>query len=107
MCARNVAQPAALERLQASTLLLAEQEDQSDENSLATAVLPSISSGLLEDGAWPMVKVGCPRCNRPMHWNGRLKIFICDTDGFILGPNDQYVKAIEYGTSQNQISPNH
>jgi hypothetical protein len=46
-----------------------------------------------------MVEVRCPRCNRPMHWNGRLKIFICDTDGFILGPNDAYVKRLEYETT--------
>jgi len=43
-----------------------------------------------------MAEVKCPRCNRPMHWNGRLKIFICHTDGFILGPNDPYVKHFEY-----------
>jgi len=43
-----------------------------------------------------MVEVRCPRCNRPMHWNGRLTIFICHTDGFILGPNDPYVKHLEY-----------
>ncbi|OLE69402.1 hypothetical protein AUF78_11335 [archaeon 13_1_20CM_2_51_12] len=47
-----------------------------------------------------MVEAKCPRCNRPMHWNGRLKIFICETDGFILGPNDPYVKRLEYENSQ-------
>jgi len=35
-----------------------------------------------------------------MHWNGRMKIFVCDTDGFILGPNDPYVKRLEYEISE-------
>ncbi len=48
-----------------------------------------------------MVEVRCPRCNHPMHWNGRLKIFICDTDGFILGSNDPYVKRLEYEIGLN------
>ena len=39
-----------------------------------------------------------------MHWNGRLKIFICDIDGFILGPNDPYVKHIEYEIPVGQES---
>ena len=43
-----------------------------------------------------------------MHWNGRLKIFICDTDGFILGRNDPYVKRLEYETNPDtQASSGH
>jgi hypothetical protein len=43
-----------------------------------------------------------------MRWNGRLKIFICDTDGFLLGPNDPYVKRVEYETGANpDAKPGH
>jgi len=55
-----------------------------------------------------MVEVRCPRCNRLMHWNRNLKIFICDTDGFILGLNDPYVKRIEYEIHRGpEASPGH
>src|SRR5206468_3699150 len=51
-CAEETLRSLRLRRdCKASTILLAKQEDQSDKNSLATAVFPSISSGLLEDGA--------------------------------------------------------
>jgi len=40
-----------------------------------------------------------------MHWSGRLKIFICDTDGFMLSRNDPYVKRLEYENSQGTPAP--
>ncbi len=83
---------------------MAKQEDQSDTNSVETrgsvsipGFGPLIFSRLAGEAA--MIEVRCPRCKRLMHWNGRLKIFICDTDGFILGPNDPYVKRLEYETT--------
>jgi hypothetical protein len=93
---------------------MAEQEDQPDKNSLDPTVFrPTPSLEFLFFGSngskrLPVVEVRCPRCNRPMHWRGRLKIFICDTDGFILGRNDPYVKQLEYEISTDpQASSGH
>ncbi len=42
-----------------------------------------------------MADVNCPRCGRKMRWLRRLKTFICNDDGYLLGPNDPYVKTGE------------
>jgi hypothetical protein len=78
---------------------MAKQENNPGQNSLT--LFRSEFNPYDQERIPGMVKVQCPRCDRQMRWNGRLKIFICTMDGFILGPNDPYVKRVDFETPPN------
>ena len=42
-----------------------------------------------------MAEVKCPRCGTKMRWLRRRNIYFCDNDGYILGPNDPFLKSGE------------
>ncbi len=48
-----------------------------------------------------MANVNCPRCGTVMRWLRRRNIYFCDNDGYILGPNDPFLKEGEVIESYN------
>ncbi len=48
-----------------------------------------------------MATVKCPRCATTMRWLKRRNIYFCDNDGYILTPNDPYLKTGEVKEAYN------